>query len=123
MEIEVSVGEIVDKLSILRIKKNNITDPDKLKNISAEYEYLHDIVFNVIKIDDAEFYDLVLINEMLWDIEDKIRIMEFDKQFDDQFVALARNVYTFNDKRAELKKQINIKYKSKFVEEKSYEKY
>jgi hypothetical protein len=123
MEIEVSVGEIVDKLSILRIKKNNITDPDKLKNISAEYEYLHDIVFNVIKIDDAEFYDLVLINEMLWDIEDKIRIMEFDKQFDDQFVALASNVYTFNDKRAELKKQINIKYKSKFVEEKSYEKY
>jgi hypothetical protein len=123
MEIEVSVGEIVDKLSILRIKKNNITDPDKLQNISAEYEYLHDIVFNVIKIDDAEFYDLVLINEMLWDIEDKIRIMEFDKQFDDQFVALARNVYTFNDKRAELKKQINIKYKSKFVEEKSYEKY
>lgn len=123
MKVELSIGEIVDKLSILRIKKYNITDPEKQKNISTEYDYLYDIVFNVLKIDDTDFYDLVAINEMLWDIEDDIRIMESNKQFDDTFIDLARRVYITNDARARLKKQINIKYGSTFIEEKGYAKY
>jgi hypothetical protein len=95
MEIEVSIGEIVDKLSILRIKKLNITDKDKLQ----------------------------IVNERLWYIEDKIRNKEREKQFDSDFIELARSVYVTNDQRSEIKKEINIKYGSSFVEEKSYKEY
>lgn len=123
MKIEVSIGEIVDKLSILRIKKNNITDPEKLKNIINEYDYLYSVVFNELEIQENDFYNLVLINEKLWDIEDKLRDRERDKSFDDTFIELARSVYFTNDKRAEIKKEINLKYGSLFVEEKSYSNY
>lgn len=123
MKIEVSIGEIVDKLSILRIKKNNITDPEKLKNIINEYDYLYSVVFNELEIQENDFYNLVLINEKLWDIEDKLRDRERDKSFDDTFIELARSVYFTNDKRAEIKKEINLKYGSTFVEEKSYKEY
>ena len=123
MKIEISIGEIVDKLSILQIKKNNIEDVIKLENINKEYEYLNDVVFNELKISKEDFFNLVLINETLWDIEDKIRFKERDKEFDNDFVELARSVYFTNDKRAEIKKEINLKYGSLFVEEKSYSKY
>ena len=123
MKIEISIGEIVDKLSILQIKKNNIEDVIKLENINKEYEYLNDVVFNELKISKEDFFNLVLINETLWDIEDKIRFKERDKEFDNDFVDLARSVYFTNDKRAEIKKEINLKYGSLFVEEKSYSKY
>jgi hypothetical protein len=123
MKIEISIGEIVDKLSILQIKKNNIQDVIKLENINKEYEYLNDVVFNELKISKEDFFNLVLINETLWDIEDKIRFKERDKEFDNDFVELARSVYFTNDKRAEIKKEINLKYGSLFVEEKSYSKY
>lgn len=123
MKIEISIGEIVDKLSILQIKKNNIEDVVKLENINKEYEYLNDVVFNELKISKEDFFNLVLINETLWDIEDKIRFKERDKEFDNDFVELARSVYFTNDKRAEIKKEINLKYGSLFVEEKSYSKY
>jgi len=123
MKIEVSIGEIVDKLSILRIKKNNINDPEKLKNIINEYDYLYSVVFNELEIQENDFYNLVLINEKLWDIEDKLRDRERDKSFDDTFIELARSVYFTNDKRAEIKKEINLKYGSIFVEEKSYKEY
>jgi hypothetical protein len=123
MKIEVSIGEIVDKLSILRIKKNNINDPEKLKNIINEYDYLYSVVFNELEIQENDFYNLVLINEKLWDIEDKLRDRERDKSFDDTFIELARSVYFTNDKRAEIKKEINLKYGSTFVEEKSYKEY
>jgi hypothetical protein len=119
MKIEVSIGEIVDKLSILRIKKNNISDSEKLKNVTTEYDYLYSIVFDELKIEESDFYNLVLINEKLWDIEDKER----DKSFDNDFIELARSVYFTNDKRAEIKKDINLKYGSLFVEEKSYKEY
>jgi len=123
MQIEVSVGEIVDKLSILEIKKNNILDSDKLVNINSEFEYLYSIVFNDLLIDYEDFSGLVLINEELWMIENKIRIKERRKIFDSEFISLARSVYIANDKRAEIKKYINLKYGSIFTEEKSYEKY
>jgi hypothetical protein len=123
MKIEVSIGEIVDKLSILRIKKNNISDSEKLKNVTTEYDYLYSIVFDELKIEESDFYNLVLINEKLWDIEDKLRDKERDKSFDNDFIELSRSVYFTNDKRAEIKKEINLKYGSLFVEEKSYKEY
>jgi hypothetical protein len=123
MRIDVSVGEIVDKLSILEIKKNNISDRDKLVNINSEFEYLYSIVFNDLLIDYEDFSGLVLINEELWKIEDRIRIKERRKIFDSEFISLARSVYIINDKRSEIKKYINLKYGSIFTEEKSYEKY
>ena len=123
MNIKVSIGEIVDKLTILKIKKNNITDESKLFNIIAEYDYLYDVVFNQLKIESDDFNNLLLVNESLWKIEDDIRDKERDKVFDIEFIELARSVYTTNDKRAEIKKEINLKYGSLFVEEKSYSNY
>lgn len=123
MNIEVSIGEIVDKLSILKIKKNNILDVIKLNNITTEYNYLNDIVFNQLKISEEDFFKLVLINEKLWKIEDDIRDMERNKTYDIEFIKLARSVYFTNDVRAEIKKEINLKYGSLFVEEKYYSKY
>jgi len=123
MKIEVSIGEIVDKLSILRIKKNNITDSDKLANVTKEYDYLYDIIFDELRVSEDDFLNLVSINEKLWDIEDLLRDKESIKSFDQDFIDLARSVYYTNDKRAEIKKGINIKYGSLFVEEKSYKNY
>ena len=124
MKIEVSIGEIVDKLSILHIKKDNITDEVKLENINKEYVYLHEIVFSQLKINYNDDYSKLLdVNKSLWIIEDKLRDKEKDKSFDDDFIQLARSVYFTNDKRAEIKKEINMKYGSLFVEEKSYQQY
>lgn len=123
MNIEVSTGEIVDKLSILKIKQNNIKDNEKLININKEYDYLYKIVFEDLKITKEDFYKLIWINEKLWKIEDDLRIKENKKEFDEEFIQLARSVYYTNDERANIKKDINIKYKSDFVEEKSYNKY
>jgi hypothetical protein len=123
MKIEVSIGEIVDKLSILQIKKNNITDLAKLENVKKEYLYLHEIVFAELNIQYEDFQQLVFINDKLWTIEDSIRDKERLREFDDEFIFLARNVYKINDERAQVKKNINIKYGSKFVEEKSYAQY
>lgn len=123
MKIEVSIGEIVDKLSILKIKTEFIRDEEKLNNVKKEYDYLYDIVFNEMKIEQSDFFDMVSINQELWKIEDDIRDKERAKEFDDEFIRLARAVYVTNDKRAEVKKVINIKYGSLFVEEKSYSDY
>ena len=123
MNIEVSVGEIVDKLSILELKKLNIKDSDKLKNVTKEYDYLHNIVFNELKINQDDFLSLLNVNQILWEVEDKIRDKERIKAFNSEFVELARLVYITNDKRADLKKSINLKYNSTFVEEKSYSLY
>jgi hypothetical protein len=123
MKIEVSVGEIVDKLSILQIKTGMIKDQKKLANVKKEYDYLSDIVFDELKIEQSDFFELVVINSKLWEIEDRIRNKERDQEFDKDFIDLARSVYFTNDERAEIKKSINLKYGSYFVEEKSYEKY
>ena len=124
MNIEVSIGEIVDKLSILNIKKDNITDEVKLENVNKEFIYLHEIVFTTLNVShDDDYLSLLDINRKLWDIEDRLRDKERDKVFDTEFIELARSVYITNDKRAELKKEINLKYGSLFVEEKSYKEY
>jgi hypothetical protein len=125
MNIEVSHGEIVDKLTILQIKKENITDPSKLDNIIKEYNYLFSVVENDLGIPTSspEYLELLSINKELWVIEDDIRDKERQKEFDDDFVKLARAVYYTNDVRAKIKKEINLKYSSGFVEEKSYQSY
>ena len=125
MNIEVSHGEIVDKLTILQIKKENITDSSKLDNIVKEYNYLLSIVENDLGIstESSEYLELLSINKDLWDIEDDIRDKERQKEFDEEFIKLARAVYYTNDVRAKIKKEINLKYFSGFVEEKSYSDY
>jgi len=124
MKIEVSIGEIVDKLSILQIKKENIIDKEKLQNVNKEYLYLHEIVFSELNINhDDDYLRLLEVNKTLWKIEDDIREKESKKEFDNQFIELARSVYITNDVRANIKKSINIKYGSLFVEEKSYSDY
>ncbi len=125
MKIEVSHGEIVDKLTILQIKKENITDPIKLDNIIKEYDYLLSVVENDLGIStlSPEYLELLSINKELWIIEDDIRNKERNKEFDDEFIKLSRSVYYTNDVRAKIKKEINLKYSSGFVEEKSYQTY
>ena len=125
MNIEVSHGEIVDKLTILQIKKTNIIDPIKLDNIVKEYNYLLSVVENDLGIstESPEYLELLSINNELWVIEDDIRDKERVKEFDDEFIKLARSVYYTNDVRAKIKKEINLKYSSGFVEEKSYQSY
>lgn len=125
IKIEVSYGEIVDKLTILEIKRENVLDPEKSKNIENEYMYLLPIVEGKIKMDrESRIYlDLLETNRILWDIEDKIRDKERKKEFDSDFIDLARSVYFTNDKRAQIKKEINLLTGSRFVEEKLYTDY
>ena len=125
MKIEISHGEIVDKLTILQIKKTNIIDPIKLDNIVKEYDYLLYVVENDLGIstESPEYLELLSINNELWVIEDDIRDKERIKEFDEEFIKLARAVYYTNDVRAKIKKEINLKYSSGFVEEKSYSDY
>ena len=124
MKIEVSNGEIVDKITILKIKSERITDEKKLVNINNELNALLPYL-DEIGISESQplFQELYVINTELWDIEDRIRLLEKDKSFGDEFIQLARAVYFTNDKRSEIKKEINLRTESDFVEEKSYEKY
>lgn len=122
MKIEVSIGEIIDKLTILFLKREKISDTDKLKNIKKEFDYLTGII-EKLNIKSEDIQELLDINNLLWDIEDKIRDKERNNVFDDEFIQLARSVYITNDLRADIKKKINLKYFSEFVEEKSYTKY
>ena len=121
MYIEVSVGEVLDKISILEIKKNKIKDPAKLKNINKEFITLTES-FPDFK-EQEDYNNLLEINTTLWDIEDKLRIKESKQSFDEVFISLARDVYFTNDKRSKIKKIINLKLGSNLIEEKSYEDY
>lgn len=126
INIEISIGEFWDKITILQIKADRIKDKNKLINITKELNQLVNhwkkSSHNEIQI-DAELKKLRHINEQLWDIEDNIRDKELAQEFDDVFVELARSVYFINDKRAEVKKEINKKMGSSLVEEKSYKEY
>jgi hypothetical protein len=122
MNIEVSIGEVVDKWTILSIKALNITDKDKLVNVFKERNYLNTAIEPEI-LHDPLTDQLLVVNKNLWNVEDRLRDCERDKIFDDHFVQLARSVYILNDKRASIKKEINMKYGSDFVEEKSYQPY
>lgn len=122
----VSIGEVVDKVTILAIKSERITSVEKLQNINKELELLREILSGVDGLwatIESLYADLKRINEELWVIEDDIRIKEYKKEFDDEFIRLARAVYVTNDKRADVKKKINLKLGSELVEEKSYEDY
>ncbi len=124
MKIDVSIGEVVDKISILSIKLKKIKDREKLKNIRKEYGLLKDSLEEIgIKTGSEEFKQLEEINLKLWDIEDKIRLKEANKEFDDEFIQLARSVYFNNDKRSDLKRKINLKHGSELIEEKEYANY
>ena len=122
MKIEISIGELVDKITILQIKEKRIQDESKLSNVTSELCFLLDS-FDITTIPNELYTSLKDVNLKLWDIEDDIRIKEKNQEFDDEFIQLARSVYVVNDERANLKKEINIAMGSRFVEEKSYEEY
>jgi hypothetical protein len=121
MLIEVSIGEVLDKVSILKIKTERIKDKVKLRNVIKEYNILTKEV-ECFLADDL-FLGLHQINEKLWDIEDAIRVKEKTNEYDEEFIALARSVYITNDMRFNLKNKINEKFNSEIREEKSYENY
>jgi len=123
MKIEVSNGEIIDKLTIIRIKLERIKDKTKQLNLQNEYNELFKASSSVINTSDPLYIALYNVNCELWDIEDHIRDLEHKKDFGAEFISTARSVYIKNDKRAELKREINIRTSSGLIEEKSYEKY
>jgi len=121
----ISVGELMDKISILTIKKKNITDEKKLLFINEELQLLSSTLNTVVQDNKInEFLDkLIEINSKLWKIEDDIRLCERNKKFNQNFIDLAREVYITNDKRADIKLAINNHFGSALVEVKSYIKY
>ncbi len=123
MQIEVSHGEIVDKLTIIEIKLKHIQDENKRKNLQTEFDVLDRAVSQIIAKDHELYLELLKINQELWDIEDTIRDLERDKDFGDAFVQTARAVYFTNDRRSEVKRKINDLTGSNLIEEKSYQKY
>ncbi len=119
----ISVGELIDKITILEIKQRYMTG-SKLKNINKELKLLKNITQDKnLEINLDLIKNLKRINEKLWEIEDNIRIKERNQEFDEEFIQLARSVYIENDKRASIKKDINQEYNSELVEEKSYKNY
>ncbi|HOW39530.1 MAG TPA: DUF6165 family protein [Bacteroidales bacterium] len=123
MKIEVSNGEIIDKLTILQIKLERIKDKAKLANLQKEYDELIKVSSSIISTSDPLCRALYDVNCELWEIEDHIRDLERNKDFNDDFIQTARAVYFKNDRRSEIKREINLKTASGFIEEKSYEKY
>jgi hypothetical protein len=124
MKVEVSNGEIVDKITILKIKSERITDVDKLKNIYTELNELLPLLVDIgINMDSELFIELYNVNSELWVVEDDLRELERNRDFGDEFIRLARSVYYTNDRRFGVKKRINLETSSKFVEEKSYKEY
>ena len=121
----VSLGELVDKISILIVKQKNILNPSKLNQVKTELKYLQETLSNHVTKDKIDNYlnSLIDINSKLWRIEDDIRNCERKKQFDQKFIDLARSVYFTNDKRANIKLDINNEFGSELVEVKSYEEY
>lgn len=127
MKIEVSNGELLDKISILELKMLKIEDEDKLVNIKKEFETLNPLCVKLFEKFGGQlqnhYLELARINGLLWDIEDWIRDCEREKRFDEEFIQLARSVYVTNDQRSEVKKLINVMTNSGLVEEKSYKDY
>ena len=123
MKIEVSNGEIIDKLTIIEIKLERITDGSKKDNLRKEFDILDKAAGDIIKRSDPLYKDLYRVNTELWDIEDRIRDMERRKDFGPGFIETARQVYIRNDLRSEIKRKINLSTGSGLIEEKSYDKY
>ena len=121
----ISLGELVDKISILMIKQTNINDQSKLIHVNKELNFLEKTLYKQINKDEIKNYldELTTINSKLWVIEDDIRDCERRKEFNQKFIDLARSVYFTNDKRSEVKSEINKIFGSDLVEVKSYEEY
>jgi hypothetical protein len=125
IEVPISVGELFDKITILCIKKEKINQPEKLKNVIIEFDYLNKVA---IYLDEnyketPNYIKLYEVNSLLWDVEESKRNCERQKRFEGEFIELSRQVHIQNDYRADIKKEINLYYNSEIVEEKSYEKY
>ena len=124
--VEVSIGELLDKISVLEIKKEKIKDPEKLKFINNEYNILNEQLKNNVKSDDKLnnlFKSLKEINSKLWVIEDEKRLCEKNSDFGEKFIKLSRDVHFLNDERANIKLEINKLTKSKIKEIKEYTNY
>ena len=121
----ISLGELVDKISILIIKQKNISDETKLDHVKKELDFLQKTLMNYVQQEEINNYleNLININSKLWNIEDDIRECERNKLFDQSFIDLARGVYFTNDERAKVKNDINKTFGSELVEVKSYEEY
>jgi hypothetical protein len=125
ISIPVSIGEMIDKLSILQVKKNKVKDKTKLEFIDKEFELLYNFSSEYLNNSETEliYHQLVSVNTNLWEIEDELRIMEKEKNFGDDFVSSARKVYFTNDERFRLKNEINLITESEIREVKEYVKY
>jgi len=127
IEVPVSIGELLDKLSILEIKSRRITDSSKLANITKEMQMLTSLVrkneFLGSDVTRDLYAELTNVNETLWDLEDSIRDKERNKCFDEEFVEISRSIYRQNDLRCDLKTKLNSKLGSKIFEEKGYARY
>ena len=123
--IPVSVGEMIDKLSILQVKKIKVNDEDKLEFINKEFELLYNFSSEYLNNLEIEliYNKLILVNTNLWDIEDQLRVIEKEKRFEGEFISLARKVYFTNDERFRLKNEINLLTFSEIREVKDYVKY
>ena len=124
--VPISPGELLDKISILEIKSERMTDAEKLSNVRRELALLNSTWSNCVRADDTVLRihsQLKLINEALWEIEDDIRDKERLREFDERYIELARSVYFSNDKRAAAKNELNMHLGSEIVEEKSYQDY
>ncbi|AZR40370.1 MULTISPECIES: DUF6165 family protein [Marinobacter] len=126
IKVPVSFGEVLDKITILEIKSERIADAEKVKNVRLELDELSATWSEAVQ-DQAAIADLRRqlkeVNEALWEIEDDIRDQEAAQDFGAKFIELARAVYVTNDKRAAIKKDVNLALGSRFVEEKSYQDY
>lgn len=125
VKVPVSIGELIDKLSILQVKKTKITNETKLKLVNKEFRHLYEISEKFLEFTETkDLYDkLVEVNSNLWDIEDKLRVLETEKRFDEEFIDFARKVYYTNDERFELKNNINMLLSSEIKEVKDYVEY
>ncbi|HLW57219.1 MAG TPA: DUF6165 family protein [Bacteriovoracaceae bacterium] len=123
LEISVSVGELLDKVTILKIKQEKIKETQKLKNINKELDLLTNVM-SQLELDSyalEKMEELKKVNEELWMVEDQLREYEREKNFSDDFILLARSVYMKNDRRSVLKRDLNLHLRSPIIEEKSYQ--
>ena len=125
INVPVSVGELIDKLSILQVKKQKITNEEKLAYVTKEFELLYNLssVYLNEPVIESLYHQLVQVNSSLWDVEDLLRVLEKDQKFEEEFISLARKVYFTNDERFRLKNEINLNTSSEIREVKEYVKY
>ena len=126
IKVPVSPGEVLDKITILEIKSERMSDPEKVTNVRVELVLLQETWKEFIRDDEVIrglHAQLKEVNEALWEIEDDIRDKERAKEFDERFIELARAVYVTNDRRSKVKKELNLHLGSEIVEEKSYQDY